>query len=247
MQAENQNFVVLSETDSTNNYANSLITAGKAVEGAVVLSQYQTRGRGQRGNYWESDRGMNMLSSIILFPKFLPPCKQFYLSKIVSLALFNWLDPKVSGVSVKWPNDIYVGKRKIAGILIETTIQGNFFHSAVAGIGLNLNQTVFSKELPNPVSLKELTGLDYNPETAVVEIRNILMGWYEKLQAGLVSEIDAQYLQHLFRRNEWSQYAKDGKLLEARIAGIGEFGQLILKDRSENYSEHLFKEIEFVL
>lgn len=246
-QAENKNRFVLGETDSTNNYANRLITAGKAVEGAVVLSYFQKQGRGQRGNNWESARGENMLASIILFPKFLPAGNQFYLSKITSLALVDWLRDKVAGVSVKWPNDIYVGNRKIAGILIETSIQGNYFHSAVIGIGLNLNQLEFSKELPNPVSLKKLTGMEWNPEETACEVRDILMDWYQKLQAGYVDEIDARYHENLFRRNEWARFRKGEKEMEARIIGTGEYGQLLLEDRAGIQSAYMFKEIEFVI
>lgn len=247
MQTENRNTVVLSETDSTNNYANRLIAAGTAEEGAVVLSHFQKQGRGQRGNSWESAPGENMLASIILFPKFLPAGNQFYLSKITSLALADWLKQKVDDVSIKWPNDIYVGKQKIAGILIETSIQGNYFHSAVIGIGLNLNQLDFSKALPNPVSLKKLTGIGLDPEETACEVRDVLMGWYQKLEAGFTGEIDVRYLENLFRINEWAQFRKDEKLLEARIAGIGEFGQLLLEDRAGIQSSYMFKEIEFVL
>lgn len=247
MQAENKNRFVLGETDSTNNYANRLITAGKAVEGAVVLSHFQKQGRGQRGNSWESAPGENMLASIILFPKFLPAGSQFYLSKITSLAMVDWLHGKVNGVAIKWPNDIYVGKEKIAGILIETSIQGIFFHSAVIGIGLNLNQLEFSNKLPNPISLRKLTGIEFDPEKTACEVRDILMNWYQKLQAGLADEIDSRYLEKLFLRNEWARFRKDEKLLEARISGIGEFGQLLLEDRSGIQSSYMFKEIEFVL
>jgi BirA family transcriptional regulator, biotin operon repressor / biotin---[acetyl-CoA-carboxylase] ligase len=247
MQAENKNSIVLSETDSTNNYANRMIAAEKAVEGAVVLSHFQQQGRGQRGNRWESAPEKNMLASIILFPRFLPAGKQFYLSKIASLALFNWLKPRISGVSIKWPNDIYVGNEKIAGILIETSIQGNYFHSVVVGIGLNLNQLDFSEELPNPVSLKKLTGEEFNPEKTATEVRDIFMRWYQKLKDGLTEEIDAFYLGNLFRKNEWAQFRKNETLFEARVLGIGEYGQLLLEDRAGNQSSYMFKEIEFVI
>lgn len=247
MQAENKNRFVLGETDSTNNYANRLISAGKAAEGAVVLSYFQVQGRGQRGNSWESAPGENMLASIILFPKFLPAGSQFYLSKITSLALVEWLQNKVAGISIKWPNDIYVGNRKIAGILIETSVQGNYFHSAVIGIGLNLNQLDFPKALPNPVSLRKLTGMKFDPEKVATEIRDILMKWYQKLQAGFADEIDFRYLENLFRRNEWARFRKGEKELEARILGTGKYGQLILEDRYGIQSAYMFKEIEFVI
>ena len=246
MQEENINLILLSETDSTNNYANRLIIEGKAVNGSVVLSHYQTSGRGQRGNTWESAPGKNLLASIVLFPAFLPPGKQFYLSKITSLALVDLLRVHNQRVTVKWPNDIFVNNKKIAGILIETSILGNEFHSAVAGIGLNLNQEKFSAELPNPVSLKLITGKDYEIKETALQLREIFMKWYQKLEAGHIGEIDEFYHKNLFRINEWAVFQKENNRFEARILGTGEFGQLILEDRSGKQSLYMFKEIEFV-
>lgn len=247
MQAKNKNIVILNETDSTNNYANGLITEGTAVNGSVVLSHYQKSGRGQRGNTWESDPGKNLLASIILFPAFLPPGKQFYLSKIASLALYDLLVKHTQGVIVKWPNDIYVGKKKIAGILIETSILGNQFHSAISGIGLNLNQEKFSAKLPNPVSLKLITGKNFNIKETALQLREIFMKWYQKLENGCTAEIDDTYHRNLFRINEWAVFQKNGNCFEARILGTGEYGQLILEDRSGNQTSYMFKEVEFVI
>lgn len=247
MQAENKNLIVLKETESTNYYANRLISDGEVANGSVVLSYYQKSGRGQRGNTWESAPGENMLASIILFPKFLPPGRQFYLSKITSLALVELLGEHTREVTIKWPNDIYVANKKIAGILIETAILGNQFHSAVAGVGLNLNQEIFSRDLPNPVSLKLLTGNDFSIEETVIQFRNILMKWYRKLEAGNIAEIDATYHENLFRRNELAVFQKNELRFEARIIGTGEYGQLILEERSGNQSSYMFKEIEFVI
>ncbi|WP_372949200.1 biotin--[acetyl-CoA-carboxylase] ligase [Mariniphaga sp.] len=246
MTEENFSLFILSDTDSTNNYANRLITEGKAKNGSVVLSHYQTNGRGQRGNTWESAPGKNLLASIVLFPKFLPPGKQFYLSKIASLALYDLLVKHTQGVTVKWPNDIYVGNKKIAGILIETSILGNQFHSAVVGIGLNLNQEIFSEELPNPVSLKLLTGKDYDIKETALNFRGFFMKWYQKLETWNIAEIDAAYHEYLFRIKEWSVFQKNDKRFEARILGTGEYGQLILEDRTGNQTFYMFKEIEFV-
>jgi BirA family transcriptional regulator, biotin operon repressor / biotin---[acetyl-CoA-carboxylase] ligase len=247
MQEENINLIILSDTDSTNNYANRLITEGKAKNGSVVLSHYQKSGRGQRGNTWESAPGKNLLASIVLFPAFLPPGKQFYLSKITSLALVDLLREHTQGVTVKWPNDIFVNKKKIAGILIETSILGNQFHSAVAGIGLNLNQEKFSAELPNPVSLKLIAGKDFNVKEMALQLREIFMDWYQKLETGSIAEIDESYHKNLFRINEWAVFQKNDKSFEARILGTGEYGQLILEDRSGNQTSYMFKEIEFVI
>jgi len=224
------------------------LVAGSSVpDETVVLSYYQQKGRGQQGNHWESAPGMNLLASIIVFPVFLSPAKQFSLSKIVSLSLVDWLRQETEGVTIKWPNDIYISERKIAGILIETTVQGDLLHSAVIGIGMNLNQETFSPALPNPVGLKQFTGRNYDLYTVVQQVREIFSGWYRILKAGRTLEIDAAYRNALFRNNQWSLFRKADALLEARIAGIGEFGQLILEERPGKRSEYHFREIEFVI
>ena len=135
MNLTSKNLILLNEVESTNNYANQLVLSKAAEHGTVVLAQYQKKGRGQQGNFWESEFGKNMLASFIVFPQFLSAAKQFYFSKIVSLALVDFLKTETNEVSVKWPNDIYVRNKKIAGILIENSIKGSNLSSAVIGIG----------------------------------------------------------------------------------------------------------------
>jgi len=240
-------FIILNDLDSTNNYANHLILAGQAINGTAVLAHYQHQGRGQRGNQWESAPGLNMLASFIFMPVFLPPERQFYLSKIASLALTEWLSQHVSDVRVKWPNDIYVGDRKIAGMLIETSVMGNNLQSAVAGIGLNLNQLIFTPSIPNPVSLKQLTGIDYHVEDVALQIWELLMEWYLKLERGMIVLIDEAYVNNLYRMNVWAEYIKDRQRIEARIAGVDAWGRLILEKRSGERIVCAFKEISFVI
>lgn len=242
----NKNFILLKETDSTNNYAKQLI-ADKAEEGTVVLAHWQRNGKGQQGNFWESDSHKNLLFSLILYPNFLEAGKQFYLSKIVSLSLAKVLSTKVKDVTVKWPNDIYVGTKKIAGILIENSIKGTSLDSSLIGIGLNLNQEKFISDAPNPISLKQLTEKEYVVEEVLNEFVAAFNPLFEKLKSRSFSEIDESYFSTLFRNREWCLYRKDGKEFEARIIGIGEFGQLQLEEKPGAISEFMFKEVEFVL
>lgn len=247
MNKPDKKIIVLNEVESTNNYASQLILSNAAEEGMVVLTQFQKSGRGHHGNQWESEAGKNMLATIILFPQFLNAGKQFMLSKIVSLSLVEFLKNETGDVSIKWPNDIYVGNKKIAGILIENSIKGNTLFSSLLGIGLNLNQQKFLSDAPNPVSLKQITGEEYNAETVAVEILESILRWYGKMGTGNFSEIDSAYFSQLFRSSEWAKYSKNKIIFEAKIIGIGEFGQLQLENRDGTVDEFMFKEIEFVL
>jgi len=239
--------IILSNTDSTNNYAMQLIASNRASHGTVVLTHWQQQGKGQRGNSWESDPGRNLLLSIIVFPDFLMAEKQFYLSKITTLAIVDLVRDEVEDVTVKWPNDIYAGDKKLSGILIENIIQDNFIYASVVGIGLNVNQISFSREVPNPVSLKLITGRDYSVSNLTESLTEKFFQWYNKLESGGISDIDSAYLSNLYRKNTWAKFIRDGKVFEARITGIGEYGQLKTEDRRGSCSEHLFKEIEYVI
>lgn len=245
MQENAYKIIALNEVGSTNNYANKLIASG-AKEGTVVLAQFQTRGKGQSGNQWESESGKNLLASLILYPDFLEAANQFLLSKITSLAIAGFLKNYVEEVTIKWPNDIYVKNRKIAGILIENSIKGTKIDSSVVGFGINLNQETF-RTAPNPVSLKQLTGANFDGEKVFHEIWLQIHKWYDILKLGNRSEINDVYKSNLYRLNEWSRYKKGNEYFDARISGIGEFGQLKLQSRDGIVREFMFKEVEYVL
>ncbi len=241
-----ENLIILSETDSSNNYAIRLIRNNRAVHGTAVMARWQNSGKGQRGRSWVSQADMNLLASIILFPDFLAGARQFYLSKITSLAILEFLEHETTGVSIKWPNDVYCGNEKICGILIENMIQGDRIFASVIGIGLNLNQVEFSSELPNPVSLKMITGKYYTATGVLESLRQILFRLYARLEEGYYKEIDDKYLASLYRKGEWHWYRERDRIFEARITGIGPYGQLISEERSGKISEYMFGEIEFI-
>ncbi len=243
----NKNFIFLNEVDSTNNYANQLVVTKAADEGTVVLAQFQKAGKGQKGNSWESEAGKNLLASFILRPVFLNAADQFYISKIISLSIAEILPSKTKDITIKWPNDIYAGNRKIAGILIENSVLGQNIETAIAGIGLNLNQEIFVSGAPNPVSLKQLTGKNYEIQQFADDLFVVIEKWYGKLQNNKFAEIDTVYHQSLFRMKEWAHYSANGKTFEAWMIGTGQFGQLQLEHRDGKITEHFFKEVEFVI
>lgn len=246
MKLTNKNIIVLGEVESTNNYAMQLVS-DKAKEGTVVLAQYQSRGRGQAGRYWESEAEKNLLMSVILEPTFLEAGKQFYLSMIVSLALVQFLRKHISEVSIKWPNDIYVDERKIAGILIENSIKGSTLEKSVVGIGLNINQELFTSDAPNPVSLKQLTGKEYLLPETLDEFLEDLEYWYQTLCMKDFATIRQAYSSALFRKSGWYLYRAAGEEFLAQIVGVAEFGQLLLEDRTGKIRTYMFKEVEFVI
>jgi len=239
-----KNIIVKNEIESTNNYAKQLVS-DKPEEGTVVLAQFQRRGRGQQGKYWESEAGKNLLASLILYPGSLDAGNQFYLSKIVSLALVDLLEEEVMGVAIKWPNDIYVGDHKIAGILIENALKGAIIDFSIIGIGINLNQEKFYSDAPNPVSLKQITGKNYNVRLQLEAFLSCLENWYELLLKGETKKIDTAYLQRLYGYQEWRIYRFDDQENEGKIIGVGDFGQLQLELSGGKIREFMFKEIEF--
>ena len=237
--------IVLNEVDSTNNYAKQLI-AKKAQHGTVVLAHYQNAGRGQKGNFWESARNKNLLTSLIICPHFLDAGQQFLISKIVSLALIETLSKHTKNVQIKWPNDIYVGDEKIAGILIENTIKGSTLDYSVIGVGLNINQETFESEAPNPISLKQLTGKQFDIQQILNEYLTSFGEWYSILEEGNYKEIDRAYLAQLIGYQNWRTYRCNSNEFEAQITGIGDFGQLQLEEHNGKSYEFMFKEVEFV-
>lgn len=247
MKNTGKTLIVLNEVDSTNNYANQLVLSDAAEECTVVLARFQKTGKGQPGNSWESEPNKNLLMSMILFPGFLHGAKQFHLSKITCLTLTNVLLEYVENVTIKWPNDIYVNDKKIAGILIENAVKGTSIYSSVIGIGLNLNQEKFISGAPNPVSLIQLIARHSEPELFAQKIRERFIYWYKKLKCEEYSEIDNSYIKNLYRYNTWQYFKKENEIFEAMITGIGEFGQLQLKKKSGETEEFMFKEVEYII
>jgi BirA family biotin operon repressor/biotin-[acetyl-CoA-carboxylase] ligase len=216
--------------DSTNAAAENWLAKEHPPEGAVVLADYQSSGKGVGTNTWESKAGCNLLVSTILYPTFLPAQQQFMLNKMLALAVHRCvacLLPRQE-VFIKWPNDVYVGKKKIAGILTRNTITGTTLEATVAGIGLNVNQTIFSKEIPNPVSLKMANGKDYKLEYVLQILLQAIQHFYDLLYAGNFDTIDEQYLSVLLNYQKQAFYKTRQETFTGRITGVDDYGRLIM-------------------
>ncbi|MBU0763638.1 MAG: biotin--[acetyl-CoA-carboxylase] ligase [Bacteroidetes bacterium] len=236
----------LDTADSTNTYLRDLSGNREIPEGTLVRADYQTQGRGHGKNFWESEQGKNLTFSFLLKPDFMEPSEQFLISKIVSLALSEFFSQYTSGIKIKWPNDICTGSGKVAGILIENTLQGNNISKCIVGIGMNINQTEFLSDAPNPVSLKMLTGRIHNPDECLEEICRILEKWYVVLRSGRRREIDNKYLESLYLLDEFAQYEADNNSFAAKIKGVDEFGRLCLEKTDGCMKVFGFHEVRFL-
>jgi len=232
--------------DSTNNYAIGLIKTNDLPEGTVVLTEEQTAGRGQMKNTWESDKGKNLLFSVVLYPAFLEIRQQFMLSKVVSLGIYKALNKYVDKLKIKWPNDVYCGDHKLGGILIEHSIMGSKLHHTVIGVGLNINQTEFFSEAPNPISLKNLTNQQFDRERILEEVLVAIDEYYSILREGMHDQINLEFLNALYRVNEFYLYRSGEELFKGKIVGVNEIGQLLIRDENDQLRAFHFKEVEFI-
>jgi BirA family transcriptional regulator, biotin operon repressor / biotin---[acetyl-CoA-carboxylase] ligase len=240
--------ILLNEVDSTNRFAADLLKEVRPDEGTIIVASNQTQGRGMEMNTWESEPFKNLTFTAILYPAFLHIDRQFDLNKAISLGVCDFIRQKVPDrkICIKWPNDIYIGDRKAAGILIRNSIFGNRFDSVIAGIGVNMNQESFPASLPNPVSVRNSTGREYDLEAELNALASTLDFRYNQLSKGETDAIDRDYLEALYRYKEWHNFELRGRIREARITGISSNGRLILDARDEPIAEFDIKEVRFI-
>ncbi|MFD2246060.1 biotin--[acetyl-CoA-carboxylase] ligase [Pontibacter ruber] len=240
-----QQLYFLPVCESTNSEAQQLLNKNKATEGCVVLTDEQTKGRGQRGNVWEAAPHRNITMSVILSPTFLATRQQFYLNMAISLAVLDLLrEYGAEQAQVKWPNDLYFEDKKLGGILIENTINSYHLQHAIVGIGLNINQLHFS--VLTATSLASITGVQYELPVLVARLLELLEKRYLELRNGKLAKLKYEYLQRLYRYQEPHTFEVEGKQVEGCIAGIDEDGRLAVEiDRELRY--FAFKEIAYVI
>ena len=230
---------LLHNTPSLSDNKGRLLTENDCV---VVVADYQTAGRGCGSNTWESERGKNLTFSMLIHPEGLPTNEQFHITEVVSVALCETLESYINNkVEVKWPNDIYVGDRKICGILIENRLQGSIIKDSIIGIGLNVNQQVFLSDAPNPVSLYQLTG----QETDRDALLNHFLETFERVSQRETSGFD--YRGRLYRKGKDSLYEDKTSRFTARLMDVLPDGRLLLQDETGQERIYAFKEVQFIL
>ena len=232
------------QTHSTNVLLWEMIREKSLPEGFVVQTDFQTAGKGQVGNSWESEASRNLLFSMVLYPQRVTVDNQFLLSQLVSLGIKKALDEYTDGITVKWPNDIYWNDKKLVGILIENSLQGTKIKSSVIGIGLNVNQKVFVSNAPNPVSLLRITGKRQNRKLLLTKIRQNIQKLYTELS---VTKIRAEYAEALYRKEGFYAYRANDETFQAKIISVHPDGQLELETEAGERKEFYFKEVSFVL
>ena len=227
---------------------NDVARDAKYHDGDIVWAEFQTAGRGQRGHTWESRAGENLTFSAVLEPHFLPVAEQFMLLEAVALALYDFFAELGVDTKIKWTNDIYVGDRKAVGILIEHSYSGGKLSRTIVGIGINVNQTEFSADIPNPVSLAMLTGKKYDRQSLIEQFEKSLSVRYSQLKNGGWEKLQTDYHSVLYRRDERHTFAlPDATRFEGIIRGVKSGGDLVVEHENGEIKSYLFKEIEFVL
>ena len=234
----------IKQTVSTNALAWEMNREKELADGSLVYTDFQTDGKGQPGNTWESENSRNLLFSMVLHPHHVPMDELFLVSELVSISIKKALDMHVHDITIKWPNDIYWKDKKLAGILIENSLQGNKIKTVVIGIGLNVNQKEFRSNAPNPVSLLQITHKRQNRQQLLQQICRNLMEMYAAFDK---DTIQAEYASSLYRKEGFHSYRAGGVDFMAKIAEVHPDGQLILEKENGERVGFYFKEVRFIL
>ncbi|MGL4851973.1 MAG: biotin--[acetyl-CoA-carboxylase] ligase [Phocaeicola sp.] len=244
------------EVDSTNYQLNLYANCKELPPFFTLWAEFQSAGRGQRENRWESEAGKNLTFSTLLYPKAVRANQQFLLSQWIAICIQSTLSNYTEGITIKWPNDIYYHQYKICGTLIENDLQGIWINRSIAGIGINLNQENFYSNAPNPISLRQILGYHIEREKFLHELlqkiseapiwideekedkRREREEWIEKLQK--------RYFKLQYRSKGMHRYSDSKGEFMARLIDILPDGHLVLKDESDELRKYGFKEVSYL-
>ena len=243
-----QYIIRLAIVDSTNNYARELIRDKMPIEGTVIIAGSQTGGRGQRSNSWSAEPGLNLTCSYILNPAFLAATSQFALSAAVALSVFDTIRAFVPNaeVKIKWPNDILIGNKKVAGILIENSLKRSNLDTSVVGIGINVNQNDFDSNL-NATSISKITDGKLDVDDVLKTLNEHLEKHYLRLRSGKGVEIINALNENLFGLGENRLLRINGEVETVQILGTSVSGELKLLRRNDETTLHQHHEIDWNL
>jgi len=236
----------IAETDSTNLELVRMAPTPATNQMIVAWADYQRAGRGQKGASWESEKGKNLLFSVMLWPEDVEVCNQFVLSEAMSLAICETLCEYNPDFKIKWPNDIYYKEQKLSGTIIETTLRGHMVGRCILGVGINLNQTCFQSDAPNPISLCQIVGHEVDPESVLQSVLKHFAANCQLLNNGQYTDIQQRYHQLMMRREGLFAYRDKEGLFEASLVEIEANGQLVLRDTEDKLRRYMFKEVKHV-
>lgn len=247
---QSERLLILPEAESTNNVLMGLAKADSSLpELYCVVALNQTAGRGQRGNSWLVSPGQNLTYSVLIRLESVSASAQYVVSELVAVtvvtALRSYLGRDKDKLQIKWPNDIYFGDKKLAGILIEHSITGAKIDYSVAGIGLNVNETDFHEDLPNPISLRQITGEKYELKNVHALLMANLSERIEEVMLGHYSKIHKEYMSMLYRRDGVHTYHDEHGTFFATIEDVLPSGHLVLRTEEGERREYAFKEVVF--
>lgn len=241
-----QKIIRLQEVDSTNAFLRTY-TPEEGEEMTVVSTEYQTAGKGQGKNTWESNPGENLLFSILTHPVDVAAKRQFILSQAIALAIRDALRIYIGDIEVKWPNDIYWHNHKLGGILIECSLKGALVKDCVMGIGIDVNQETFENLTKNPISIYQITGRHIDRDNLLESIIEELQHYLQLIEEKRYDEIAADYMNTLYRRTGYHTYRDENGEFMARFVTIEPSGRLVLKDEDGYIRTYSFKEVKFMI
>ena len=236
----------LKDIDSTSTELRRRMSAEELPHGYCISADFQTNGHGQATNHWESEDGKNLLFSLLLRPTVIPASEQFIITELVTLAIRQ-------KITIKWPNDIYIGNHKLCGILIENALCGQTIDTCIVGIGININQETFTSNAPNPISLTQLSGRTHDRQAIFDEIYKNILNYYDYLadnwqNVDIKQSLHYEYMNNLYRRTGLHEYSTpEGERFFGEIENIGAQGHLTLRLQSGEQRIFAFKEVIFEL
>jgi len=223
-------FIYLEECNSTNSFLSNLLADNSTEKSYVVTSAFQSSGQGQGDAFWESEKGKNLTFSYNLVNMDIKAVNQFYISIIISLSIADLIESYLPSetVKIKWPNDIYIHDKKLAGILVENSVLGDKIVASNIGIGININQQKFESNAPNPVSVIHYYNKQLDVKEVLFSYLKSFDNYYALLQNGEFNILKSMYLDKLYRINKVGKYQINDEIIEGEIKGIDEFGFLSL-------------------
>lgn len=246
--------ITLPSTGSTNNW---LREHRAQVEGrtCLLMTDFQTAGRGSGTNHWESQEGINLTFSLQVCPTDLPASRMFALSEVMSLGVSRGLEEALSAEGglahghfhIKWPNDVYYRDGKVCGMLIENDLQGKRVERSVMGVGINVNQDCFVSDAPNPMSLRQIAGHEFARAGVLASVLASTRLCLEMMEHGAYDDLYALYLGHVYRWREWHRFTDQGGTFEGMISNIEPDGHLVVQDRAGQKRRYAFGEIKYVI